>query len=645
MKLRLPDGSYIEMEEGEVPKDVAKKISEGLAKRALGAVVDGQFWDLTRPLPLKEEVEFRLVTEKDPEATEFFRHTMAHIMAQAVMRIFGKERVKLGIGPTIENGFYYDFDIDGAKITEEDLPRIEEEMRKIIQEDLKIERFELSKEEALELMKREDQPYKIELIREIPDDKVSFYKQGEFVDLCRGPHLPSTGRVKHFKLLSVSGAYWRGDERNPMLQRIYGTAFIKKSELEAYLKFVEEAKRRDHRKIGPQLGLFTLHPDVAPGLPFFHPKGVVVLNELIEFWRMLHKKWGYQEVLTPLIMHERLWHQSGHWDHYKENMYFTEKENQIYAVKPMNCPGHIVIYKSMSVSYRDLPLRFSELGKVHRYERSGVLHGLFRVRGFTQDDAHIFCTVDQIEDEVRGVAELTHELYAPFGFEYFVELSTMPEDHMGDEKTWEKAINALKQALDSMGLEYRINEGEGAFYGPKIDYHIRDCLGRPWQCATIQLDFMMPERFDLKYMGPDNVEHRPVMIHRALYGSLERFLGILIEHFEGAFPTWLAPVQARVIPIADRHNGYAEHVKKVLESHGIRADIDTRSHTTSYKVRAAQLEKIPYMLVVGDKEMESGTVAVRLRSGKDLKQMPLEKVSIAIKEEIEQRLLNSVFES
>ena len=644
MKVKLPDGSMIEAKDGSTPEQIAREISESLAKRAIGAVVNGELWDLTRPIDT-EEVTLKLVLDKDEEAPEFYRHTMAHIMAQAVMRIYGKEKVKLGIGPTIEKGFYYDFDIEGVRLSEEDLEKIEKEMKKIIEEDLKIERFELSKEEALEMMKEANQPYKVELIEEITDEKVSFYKQGEFVDLCKGPHLPSTGRIKHFKLLSVSGAYWRGDENRPMLQRIYGTAFAKKTDLEEYLKFIEESKRRDHRKLGPQLGLFTLHPDVAPGLPFFHPKGMVVINELIEFWRGLHKEAGYEEIMTPLIMHERLWRQSGHWDHFKENMYFTEKDEQVYAVKPMNCPGHIIIYKSMPVSYRDLPLRMCELGRVHRYERSGVLHGLFRVRGFTQDDAHIFCTEEQIEDEVRGVAQLTDKIYRTFGFKYHVELSTMPEDHMGSEETWEKAINALKRVLDSMDIDYVINEGEGAFYGPKIDYHIEDSLGRPWQCATIQLDFMMPERFDLKYMGPDNVEHRPVMIHRAIYGSLERFLGILIEHFVGAFPTWLAPVQVMIIPIADRHNEYAQKIKVKLEEANLRVDVDTRSHTTSYKVREAQMMKIPYMLILGDREMEHGTVALRLRSGKDLGQIKLDAFIENVKKEIEDRMLTSIFET
>jgi len=644
VKVKLPNGSMIEAKDGSTPEQIAHEISAGLAKRAIGAVVNGELWDLTRPIDT-EEVTLKLVLDKDEEAPEFYRHTMAHIMAQAVMRIYGKEKVKLGIGPTIEKGFYYDFDIEGVRLSEEDLEKIEKEMKKIIEEDLKIERFELSKEEALEMMKEANQPYKVELIEEITDEKVSFYKQGEFVDLCKGPHLPSTGRIKHFKLLSVSGAYWRGDENRPMLQRIYGTAFAKKTDLEEYLKFIEESKRRDHRKLGPQLGLFTLHPDVAPGLPFFHPKGMVVINELIEFWRGLHKEAGYEEIMTPLIMHERLWRQSGHWDHFKENMYFTEKDEQVYAVKPMNCPGHIIIYKSMPVSYRDLPLRMCELGRVHRYERSGVLHGLFRVRGFTQDDAHIFCTEEQIEDEVRGVAQLTDKIYRTFGFKYHVELSTMPEDHMGSEETWEKAINALKRVLDSMDIDYVINEGEGAFYGPKIDYHIEDSLGRPWQCATIQLDFMMPERFDLKYMGPDNVEHRPVMIHRAIYGSLERFLGILIEHFVGAFPTWLAPVQVMIIPIADRHNEYAQKIKVKLEEANLRVDVDTRSHTTSYKVREAQIMKIPYMLILGDREMEHGTVALRLRSGKDLGQIKLDAFIENVKKEIEDRMLTSIFET
>jgi threonyl-tRNA synthetase len=563
-------------------------------------------------------------------------------MAQAVLRIFG-EKVKLGIGPTIENGFYYDFDIpDGIK--DEDLPKIEEEMRKIIKENLKVERFELPKEEAVKFMKEKGQDYKVEIINEIPDEKVSFYKQGDFVDLCRGPHAPTTGMVKHFKLLSVSGAYWRGDERNPMLYRIYGTAFATKEKLDEYLKFLEEAKNRDHRKLGPKLGLFFINTEVASGMPIFPPKGMAVFNELMAFSREMHKKYGFNEVMTPMIMNQQLWKQSGHWDHYKENMYFTEKENVGYAVKPMNCPGHILIYKSSTVSYRDLPIRLFEFGRVHRYERSGVLHGLMRVRSFIQDDSHTFCREDQIEDEVIRIVNLINDLYKVFGFEYRATLSTMPEDHMGDEKTWEKATNALKKVLDDIKLPYDIAEGEGAFYGPKVDFHIKDVLGREWQCGTIQLDFLMPERFELTYVGPDNQEYRPVMIHTAKYGSLERFFGILIENFSGAFPLWIAPVQVKILPIADRHVDYSNEVAKKLSDEGIRAEVDDRQRKTGYKIREAQLEKIPYMLIVGDREMEENKVAVRLRSGKDLGAMVVDELMEVLKREIREKLRSSPLE-
>ena len=640
MKLRYR-GDILKFPNGITGKEIVNKLN--LDDKIVGLSLNGQFHDLLTPLNLPDgEYEVEFIKIDDPRSAEFFRHTMAHIMAQAVMRIFGKD-VKLGIGPTIENGFYYDFDVPGG-ISEEDLPKIEEEMRKIIEEDLELERFEMEKEKAMEYMKSLGQDYKVSLIKDIDAEKVSFYKQGEFVDLCRGPHVPRTGMVKHFKLLSVSGAYWRGDERNPMLYRIYGTAFYKAEDLENYLKMVEEAKRRDHRKLGPALDLFSFDSESAPGMVFIHPKGMIVMNELIKMWREIHERAGYKEVYTPLIMTESLWRQSGHWDHYRENMYFTEKENRIYAVKPMNCPGHIIIYKSRSVSYRDLPLRLAELGRVHRYERSGVLHGLLRVRSFTQDDAHIFCTEEQIEEEIRGIIRIIDEIYGMFGFPYMVELSTKPEDAMGDERTWEIATNALKKALDSIGMEYKINEGEGAFYGPKIDFHLRDSLGRMWQCATIQLDFLMPERFDLKYIGPDNREHRPVMIHRVVLGSIERFLGILVEHYAGAFPTWLAPIQVRFIPIADRHLDYCRKVMEDFRESGLRVDIDDRQRKTGYKIREAQLQKIPYMLVVGDREVESGKVAVRLRSGRDLGDMDPNVFKMKILEEIKRRMNSSIFE-
>ena len=635
VKITLPDGTVKEYEDGITPAEIAKEISEGLFRKAIGAEVNGELWDLNRPIDFDATV--KIITLDDEKAPEIYRHTMSHIMAQAVMRYFGADKVKLGIGPVIENGFYYDFEVQGKRITEEDLPKIEEIMKEIIKEDLPIERFELPKDEAIKMMEEKGQTYKVELIKEIDDDTVSFYKQGEFVDLCRGPHLPSTGKVKHFKLLSLAGAYWRGDERNPMLQRIYGTAFAKKKDLEDHLKMLEEAKRRDHRKLGPQLGLFMIDTDIAPGMPFFLPKGAIVLNELMKFSRELHIEDGYKEVITPLVMNVKLWHQSGHWDHYKENMYFTEKEDTMYAIKPMNCPGHILIFKSSTVSYRDLPVKYFEFGKVHRYERSGVLHGLMRVRAFTQDDAHIFCSEDQIEEEIKGVIMLIDKIYSPFGFTYRAELSTMPEDHMGDESVWRRAEQALQNALDKIGLDYKIAEGEGAFYGPKIDFMIKDSIGREWQCATVQLDFLMPERFDVNYIGADNKEHRVVMIHRAIFGSLERFFGILLEHFAGAFPTWLAPVQVVLIPISDRHVNYAKEVMEKFERNNIRVEIDDRRETLGYRIRDNQMKKVPYMIILGDREEQEKKISVRTRENKEFKGLDLDEFISKILQEINSR--------
>lgn len=632
MRITLPDGSFREYESQVTPGQIAKEISEGLYRNAVGAIVNDQLWDLERPINF--DCHLKIVTKKDKEAPEFFRHTMAHIMAQAVMRIYGENNVRLGIGPTIENGFYYDFEILNGSITEEDLEKIESEMRKIIKEDLKIERFEMYKKEAIEFMKQKGQIYKVELIEEIPDEKVSFYKQGEFVDLCRGPHLPTTGIIKYFKLLSVSGAYWRGSEKNPMLQRIYGTAFATKEELESYLKMIEEAKKRDHRKLGPKLGLFFINTDVAPGMPIFLPKGAIILNELMNFSRNLHKKYKYSEVMTPLVMNVKLWHQSGHWDHYKENMYFTEKEEVEYAIKPMNCPGHILIYKNDVVSYRDLPIRLFEFGKVHRYERSGVLHGLLRVRAFTQDDAHIFCRQDQIEEEVTSVVKLIDELYKPFGFTYRATLSTMPEDHMGDEKTWDKATEALRKVLEDIDLNFDVAEGEGAFYGPKVDFHVKDSIGREWQCATIQLDFQMPERFNLTYVDKNGEEVRPVMIHTAKYGSLERFFGILIEHYAGAFPLWISPIQVVVLPVSDKFSTYASKIVEKLINNEIRAKNDSRNETLGYRIREAQMHKIPYMVIVGEKEQSSETVSLRSREGDELSGIKIEQFISMLKEKI-----------
>ena len=642
IKVQLPDNSTQEHPAGVRPLDIAGQISEGLAKRAIGAKVDGELWDLKRPL--ESDCMLLLILDRDEDAALFYRHTFSHILAQAVKRLFGKHEAKLGIGPVIENGFYYDFDIGARRFSEDDLEKIEEEMRKIIDEDLSIERFELPKNQAIKLMNEEGETYKIELIQELEAEKVSFYKQGDFVDLCRGPHAPSTGSVKHFKLVSVSGAYWRGDERNAMLQRIYGTAFAKKADLEAHLKMIEEAKKRDHRKLGPQLGLFGFSYDYAPGMGIYHPKGTVILNELMRFARELHEEYGYREINTPLVMNEALWHKSGHWDHYRDNMYFIEKDEQKYAIKPMNCPGHMLVYKADTVSYRDLPLKLFEFGRVHRYERSGVLHGLFRVRGFIQDDAHIFCTRDQMEEEIEQVIEFVNLTYAPFGFNYRAELSTRPEDFMGNIESWELATRALKNALQRSGLEHRISEGDGAFYGPKIDFHIRDSLGREWQCATIQLDFLMPERFELTYIDAENREVQPVMIHRAIYGSIDRFFGIIVEHFGGAFPTWLAPVQVKIIAIADRHAEYAWKVASTLKQKGLRVEVDDRQRSTNYKIREAQVEKIPYMLIVGDMEQSAGTVAVRLRNETDLGSTPLEEFSKKVLSEIRNRSLESPFE-
>ncbi|MBO0562745.1 threonine--tRNA ligase, partial [Clostridium botulinum] len=544
--------------------------------------------------------------------------------------------VKLAIGPAIDTGFYYDFEADFT-FTPEMLEKIEAEIKKIIKENHKLERFELSREEAIKLMKEKKEDYKVELIEDLPEGEViSFYKQGDFTDLCAGPHVPSTGKVKSVKLLSLAGAYWRGDENNKMLQRIYGTAFTKKSELDEYLNMLEEAKKRDHRKLGKELDLFSIHEE-GPGFPFFHPKGMIVRNILESFWREEHTKAGYQEIRTPLILNEALWHQSGHWDHYKENMYFTNIDDGDYAIKPMNCPGGILVYKNSMHSYRDLPLRLSELGIVHRHELSGALHGLMRVRCFTQDDAHLYMTKEQIKEEVVGIIKLIDKFYKLFGFEYFVELSTRPEDSMGSDEDWEIATNGLREALDSIGKEYRVNEGDGAFYGPKIDFHLKDCIGRTWQCGTIQLDFQMPERFDLSYIGADGEKHRPVMVHRTIYGSVERFIGILIEQYAGAFPTWLAPVQVKLMNITDTQYDYLKKVEETLKENNIRVEIDTRNEKIGYKIREAQLQKVPYMLILGDKEVEAGKVAVRSRKDGDLGAISLEEFIEKIKNEIKDK--------
>ena len=571
-------------------------------------------------------------TFENEQYRKTYWHTCSHILAQAVKHLYPD--VKLAIGPAIDNGFYYDIDSPTA-FTPEILTQIEAEMRKICKEKLKLERFELPRAEALELMK--DEPYKVELINDLPEDAViSFYKQGDFTDLCAGPHLDSTGRVKGnaIKLTACNSAYWRGDSNRQVLQRIYGIAFPKKDELDAYLKQIEEAKKRDHRRLGKELGLFTLMEE-GPGFPFFLPKGMVLRNTLLDYWRKVHKKYGYQEISTPIILNKELWLRSGHWEHYKDNMYTTIIDGEDYAIKPMNCPGGMLVYKTEPHSYRDLPLRMAELGLVHRHELSGALHGLFRVRCFTQDDAHIFMTWDQMEEEIQNVVRLFDEVYSVFGLTYQIEVSTMPEDHIGDEKTWDFATETLKKAISDMGKDFVINEGDGAFYGPKLDFHLADSLGRTWQCGTIQLDMQMPERFELEYTGADGEKHRPVMIHRVVLGSIERFIGVITEHFGGAFPAWLTPVQVKVLPVTDRAAEYADGIAKALDDAGFRVEVDHRSEKLGYKIREAQTMKIPYMVVVGDKDMENHTVSIRHRTGEDLGAMSLDAFTALLKEEVD----------
>ncbi len=629
IKVTLPDGGVRQYPAGTTLADIAKSISPRLGREALAAKVNGRPADLG--LSLQGDAAVEILTFDDEEGRQVYRHSTAHVMAQAVQKLF--PGVKLAIGPAITDGYYYDFDTREPFVPE-DLAKIEKEMEAIIKADLPFKRAELSRVEALDLFKKAEQNYKTELIEDLPEDvPLSIYQQGDFTDLCMGPHVPSTGRLKSVKLMSVAGAYWRGSEKNKMLQRIYGTSFPKKSQLDEHLFRIEEAKRRDHRKLGAELDLFSIQ-DEGPGFPFFHPKGMVLRNELENYWREEHKKRGYQEIRTPIILSRSMWEQSGHWDHYRENMYFTKIDEGDYAVKPMNCPGSIIIYKSRLHSYRELPIRMGELGLVHRHELSGVLHGLMRVRCFTQDDAHIFMLPSQVKDEIIGVIDLEDDFYKLFGFDYHLELSTRPENSIGSDEIWELATDALREALEAKGLPYKVNEGDGAFYGPKIDFHLEDSLGRTWQCGTIQLDFTMPEKFDLSYVGEDGQKHRPVMLHRVVFGSIERFIGILTEHFAGAFPAWLAPVQARVLPIAARHAEYARQVEKSLDEKGIRVEIDARNEKINYKIREAQAQKIPYMLVVGDKEAEQGTVAVRHRSGGDLGAMPLDGFENKLLEEI-----------
>ena len=609
MKVTLKDGSFKEYAQPMAVIDIAKDISEGLARMACVAEIDGEVKDLRTVVD--KDCTLNIFTAKDPEGLAALRHTASHVMAQAIKRIWPE--TKLAIGPSIADGFYYDIDRD-EPVTSDDLAKIEAEMKKIIKEALPLERFELPRAEAIALMKEKNEPYKVELIEDLPEDSIiSFYKQGEFTDLCAGPHLMNTKEVgKAFKLMNIAGAYWRGSEKNKMLTRIYATAFAKKEDLDAYVTMMEEAKKRDHRKLGKELGLFMMN-DAGPGFPFFLPKGMILKNTLLDYWREIHKKAGYVEISTPIILNRSLWETSGHWDHYKENMYTTVIDGEDYAIKPMNCPGGVLVYASEPRSYRDLPLRMGELGIVHRHEKSGQLHGLMRVRCFTQDDAHIFMTPEQIRDEIKNVAGLINQVYSLFGFKYHVELSTRPEDSMGSDEDWELATNSLQGALDDLGLDYVINEGDGAFYGPKIDFHLVDAIGRTWQCGTIQLDFQLPQRFELEYIGADGEKHRPIMIHRVCFGSIERFIGILIEHFAGAFPTWLAPVQVKVLPISEKYEEYAKSVKEALDAADIRAEIDLRSEKIGYKIREAQGQKIPYMLVVGQKEQADGTVAVRSR--------------------------------
>lgn len=628
ISITLPDGTQLGFEAGVTVSEVAFSIGTGLGRAAVAGEIDGELVDLRTSI--EDDVDLSIVTADSEKGLDIMRHTTAHIMAQAVKRIYGD--VKLAIGPTIEDGFYYDFDLK-KRFSPEDLKEIETEMKKIIKEDLPIERELIKKEDAAKLMKEKGENYKVELINGFDDEYVSLYHQGEFTDLCRGPHLFSTGKVKAYKLLNIAGAYWRGDENNKMLQRIYGTSFRKKSELEEYLERLEEAKKRDHRKLGRELDLFSMH-DEGRGFPFFHPKGMVLRNQLINFWRDEHHKAGYQEIKTPIILNQSLWRRSGHWDHYKDNMYYTEIDQEAHAIKPMNCPGGILVYKDKMHSYRDLPIRMAELGLVHRHELSGTLHGLMRVRNFTQDDAHIYCLPSQIVDELTGVIKLVDIIYSAFGFNYTVELSTKPEKAMGSDELWDRATEALKEAVEKNDLSYEVNEGDGAFYGPKIDFHLEDSLGRTWQCGTIQLDFQMPERFDLTYVGRDGDDHRPVMIHRAIYGSLERFMGILIEHYAGAFPVWLSPVQVAIIPVSDDQLSYAKTLKKTLEEVKIRVEIDDSNEKLGYKIRQAQVQQIPYMLIVGSNEEEDKTVSVRERREGDIGVMGINGFQERIKQEI-----------
>ena len=632
VKIILPDGSAKEYAAGTTLGEAVKQLSNSLAKKVLAANVNGELTDLREELVDGSEVAFLTFEEDGGKHT--LRHTASHILAQAVKRLWPE--AKLAIGPAIDKGFYYDIDMEHT-LTPEDLGKIEKEMSRIVKENLPITKSVMSRQEAIEFFKSKNEDYKVELIEDLPEDAViSCYAQGDFVDLCAGPHVASTGKVKAFKLQSIAGAYWRGDEKNKMLQRIYGTAFEKKEELDAYLHLLEEAAKRDHRKLGKELGLFVIKED-GPGFPFFLPKGMALRNELENFWREVHHEFDYEEIRTPIILNKQLWETSGHWFHYRENMYTTIIDDEEYAIKPMNCPGGILVYQNEMHSYRDFPLRYAELGLVHRHELSGALHGLFRVRAFTQDDAHVFMLPDQMQSELMKVIELFDRIYSQFGLKYHVELSTKPDNAMGDDAIWEAATEALRNAIEAKGIPYVINPGDGAFYGPKLDYHIEDSLGRTWQCGTIQLDMNLPERFQIEYVGEDGQKHRPIMIHRACFGSMERFIGILTEHYAGAFPTWMAPVQVKILPISEKHVEYAKELAKQMHRDYVRVEVDDRSEKIGYKIRQAQMAKVPYMLVVGDKEVEEGTVNVRKHGGDELGSVPFEEFFNSIKIEIKER--------
>ena len=636
MKITLKDGSVKEYASPMSIIDIAKDISDGLARVACLGEVDGKEEDLRTVID--HDCQLNILTAKDEKGLAALRHTASHVMAQAVKRLYPE--TKLAIGPSIADGFYYDVD-PATPLTAEDLPKIEAEMKKIIKEALTLERFTLPRNEAIEFMKEKEEPYKVELIEDLPEDaEISFYRQGDFTDLCAGPHMMNTKGVgKAFKLMNLAGAYWRGSEKNKMLTRIYATAFATKEDLEAYINRIEEAKKRDHRKLGRELGLFALLEE-GPGFPFFLPKGMVLRNTLLDYWHEVHKRYGYVEISTPIILNRDLWLRSGHWDHYKDNMYTTVIDGEDYAIKPMNCPGGMLVYKTEPHSYRELPLRMAELGLVHRHELSGALHGLFRVRCFTQDDAHIFMTWDQMEQEIQNVVRLFDEVYSTFGLSYQIEVSTMPEDHIGEKETWDMATDTLKRAIEHMGKTYVINEGDGAFYGPKLDFHLSDSLGRTWQCGTIQLDMQMPERFDLEYVGADGEKHRPVMIHRVVLGSIERFIGVITEHFAGAFPTWLAPVQVKVLAMTDRTHEAAKQIADSLDKLGIRVETDLRNEKIGFKIREAQMQCIPYMLIIGDKEVENNVIAVRSRKGGDLGTMPLAAFEEKLMEEVKTRSIS-----